>query len=69
MGRQSNGTYVQPGMADPTVSTDGATKNYVDTTTAAFLSTGDVKLTLKTAAAEHVPQRNGQLVGHDGDHR
>jgi hypothetical protein len=36
-----------------------ATRNYVDTTTAAFLSTGDVKLTLKTAAAEHVPQRNG----------
>lgn len=38
------------GMADPTASTDGATKNYVDTTTAAFFSTGDVKLTLKTAA-------------------
>ncbi|MET3225716.1 hypothetical protein ABIE85_001457 [Bradyrhizobium diazoefficiens] len=38
------------GMADPTVSTDAATKNYVDTTTAAFFSTGDVKLTLKTAA-------------------
>lgn len=38
------------GMADPTVATDGATKNYVDTTTAAFFSTGDVKLTIKTAA-------------------
>lgn len=38
------------GMADPTLSTDGATKNYVDTTTAAFFSTGDVKLTLKTVA-------------------
>lgn len=36
------------GMADPTVSTDAATKNYVDTTTAAFFSTGDIKLTLKT---------------------
>ncbi|MCA1400046.1 hypothetical protein [Bradyrhizobium sp. BRP56] len=38
------------GMADPTVSTDGATKNYVDTKTAAFFSTGDVKLTLKAFA-------------------
>jgi hypothetical protein len=38
------------GMADPTVATDGATKNYVDTTTAAFFSTGDAKLTLKTVA-------------------
>jgi len=37
------------GMADPTVATDGATKNYVDTATAAFFSTGDVKLTLKNA--------------------
>jgi hypothetical protein len=37
------------GMADPTVATDGATKNYVDTTTAAFFSTGDVKLTLKNS--------------------
>lgn len=36
------------GMADPTVSTDAATKNYVDTTTATFFSTGDVKITLKT---------------------
>ena len=38
------------GMADPTVATDGATKNYVDTTTAAFFSTGDGKITLKNAA-------------------
>lgn len=38
------------GMADPTASTDGATKNYVDTTTSAFFSTGDVKITLKTVA-------------------
>lgn len=38
------------GMADPTVATDAATKNYVDTVTAAFFSTGDAKLTLKTAA-------------------
>lgn len=38
------------GMADPAVATDGATKNYVDTTTAAFFSTGDIKLTLKTVA-------------------
>ena len=38
------------GMADPTVATDGATKNYVDTTTGAFFSTGDIKPTLKTAA-------------------
>lgn len=37
------------GMADPTVSTDASTKNYVDTTTAAFFSTGDVKLTFKNA--------------------
>ena len=36
------------GMAEPTVSTDAATKNYVDTTTAAFFSTGDCKLTIKT---------------------
>lgn len=35
------------GMADPTVSTDGATKNYVDNST---FSTGDVKLTIKTVA-------------------
>lgn len=38
------------GMADPTVSTDAATKNYVDTTTAAFFSTGDMKPTLKNVA-------------------
>jgi len=38
------------GAADPTVATDLATKNYVDTTTAAFFSTGDVKLTIKTVA-------------------
>lgn len=38
------------GMAEPAASTDAATKNYVDTTTAAFFSTGDVKLTIKTAA-------------------
>ena len=38
------------GMAEPTVSTDGATKNYVDTATATFFGTGDIKLTLKTAA-------------------
>lgn len=38
------------GMADPTVATDGATKNYVDTATATFFGTGDIKLTLKTAA-------------------
>ncbi|WP_182872469.1 hypothetical protein [Bradyrhizobium diazoefficiens] len=37
-------------MADPTVSTDAATKNYVDTTTAAFFSTGDMKPTLKNVA-------------------
>lgn len=36
------------GMAEPTVSTDATTKNYVDTATATFFSTGDVKLTLKT---------------------
>lgn len=36
------------GMADPTVATDGATKNYVDSS-AAF-TTGDVKLTLKNVA-------------------
>lgn len=35
------------GMADPTVATDGATKNYVDTTTGTFFSTGDAKLTFK----------------------
>lgn len=38
------------GMADPTVSTDGATKNYVDTSVASFFSTGDLKPTLKTVA-------------------
>lgn len=37
------------GMADPAVATDGATKNYVDTTTGAFFSTGDIKLTLKSS--------------------
>lgn len=35
------------GMADPTVATDGATKNYVDTLVATFFSTGDIKPTLK----------------------
>ncbi|MGX1105458.1 hypothetical protein [Bradyrhizobium elkanii] len=38
------------GMADPTVATDGATKNYVDTITASFFSTGDAKITLKGVA-------------------
>lgn len=38
------------GAADPTVATDVATKNYVDTTTATFFSTGDVKLTFKIVA-------------------
>ncbi|WP_375764240.1 hypothetical protein ACE10X_13235 [Bradyrhizobium sp. Pha-3] len=38
------------GMADPTIPTDGATKNYVDNATAAFFGTGDAKLTLKTVA-------------------
>lgn len=38
------------GLADPTVATDAANKNYVDTTTAAFFSTGDVKPTFKTVA-------------------
>jgi hypothetical protein len=36
------------GMADPTVATDAATKNYIDTLVASFFSTGDVKFTLKT---------------------
>lgn len=48
------------GMADPTVSTDAATKAYVDTTTAAFFSTGDVKLTFKI-----VPD-SGWLLFDDG---
>lgn len=43
------GTNKITGMADPTVATDAATKNYVDTTTATFFSTGDVKLTFKIA--------------------
>lgn len=38
------------GGADPTVATDFATKNYTDTLTASFFSTGDVKFTIKTAA-------------------
>jgi hypothetical protein len=38
------------GMAEPTLATDGATKNYVDTTTATFFGTGDIKLTIKTVA-------------------
>ncbi|MCS3451920.1 microcystin-dependent protein [Bradyrhizobium elkanii] len=38
------------GMADPTVATDGATKNYVDTITGSFFSTGDAKITLKSVA-------------------
>lgn len=37
------------GMADPVVSTDAATKNYVDTVVASFFSTGDVKLTYKSS--------------------
>jgi hypothetical protein len=38
-------------VAEPTLSTDGATKNYVDTTlTAIVWSTGDVKLTYKQVA-------------------
>lgn len=36
------------GAADPTASTDLATKNYVDTSTATFFGTGDIKFTLKT---------------------
>jgi hypothetical protein len=48
------------GMAEPTVSTDAATKNYVDTTVAAFFSTGDLKLTYKTAAD------TGWLMFNDG---
>lgn len=38
------------GAADPTVATDLTTKNYVDTATAAFFSTGDIKFTIKTVA-------------------
>lgn len=38
------------GMADPSASTDAATKNYVDTQFNTAWSTGDVKLTLKTVA-------------------
>lgn len=38
------------GAADPTVSTDLATKNYIDTLVAAFFSTGDGKITLKNVA-------------------
>src|SRR5258708_1944894 len=37
------------GMADPTVATDATTKAYVDALIAALYSTGDIKLTLKTA--------------------
>lgn len=44
------GTNKITGMADPTVSTDGATKNYVDNSVAAFFSTGDLKTTYKTVA-------------------
>jgi hypothetical protein len=40
------------GMADPTVSTDATTKNYVDTLFAAFFSTGDLKPTLINAKLE-----------------
>ena len=38
------------GLATPTASTDGATKDYVDTVTAAFVGTGDIKPTIKTIA-------------------
>lgn len=38
------------GMADPTTSTDGATKNYIDTIIAALFSTGDLKPTHKASA-------------------
>ena len=52
------------GAADPTVATDVATKNYVDTTTATFFSTGDVKLTFKIVAdAEHNEIVGAHLIG------
>src|SRR5258708_7301291 len=48
------------GMADPTVATDAATKNYIDTLIASFFSTGDAKLTFKTAAD------TGWVLANDG---
>ncbi|WP_342714453.1 hypothetical protein AAFG22_14855 [Bradyrhizobium sp. B024] len=55
------------GMADPTVATDGATKNYVDTSVAAFFSTGDIKPTFKTVAdSGWVMAGNSVTIGNVG---
>jgi microcystin-dependent protein len=48
------------GMADPSVSTDAATKAYVDALVAIFFSTGDIKPTLKS-----IPD-SGWLMFDDG---
>jgi microcystin-dependent protein len=52
------------GMADPSVATDGATKNYVDTIMALVFSTGDVKLTLKTTADSGWVMCNDGTIGN-----
>lgn len=54
------------GMADPSTSTDGATKNYVDTATAAFFSTGDVKFTYKSVPDTGWLMCNDVTIGNAG---
>jgi hypothetical protein len=54
------------GMADPTVATDASTKNYVDTRTAAFFSTGDVKFSIKSAADPGWVACNDGTIGNTG---
>ncbi|WP_038950368.1 hypothetical protein [Bradyrhizobium genomosp. III] len=54
------------GIADPTVATDAASKNYVDTTTGAFFSTGDVKLSYKTTADTGWLMMNDGTIGNAG---
>lgn len=54
------------GMADPTVATDGATKNYTDNAVAAFFSTGDVKWTFKTVADAGWLMIADQTIGNAG---
>lgn len=54
------GSFKLTGVGDPSSAQDAATKNYVDSNTALLFSTGDVKLTLKTAAD------SGWIMANDG---
>jgi microcystin-dependent protein len=54
------------GLAEPIVSSDAATKNYADTITAAFFSTGDMKPTLKTVPDSGWIMMFDQTIGNAG---